>query len=129
MGVYDEDIATAEEMIREAGKPVQIVRTVPGAPPDPTKPWIPGEPVETLDDAYAVFLNFNQQDMETLSKMEGASEIQASDRKVLLAAAALTGKPTINDKLRDTTGDWAIEWVQELSPNGENILYTMRVRQ
>lgn len=128
MGVYDSQVATAERLIREKGKPVQIVRQTTTIP-DPDKPWEPGVPVETLDDAYGVFLNFNQQDMETYSKMSGASEILASDRKVLLAAAALNGAPTTNDKLRDEDGDWSIEYAQVLAPNGEQILYTLRVRQ
>lgn len=128
MGTYDRQIATAERLIREKGKAVQVVRQTTTIP-DPNKPWEPGTPGESLDDAYGVFLNFNAKDMETMSKMAGASEVQASDRKVLLAAAALTGAPTTNDKLRDATGDWSIEWVRVLSPNGENILYTLRVRQ
>ena len=127
MGTYDRQIATAERLIREKGKAVQVVRQTTVT--DPTKPWEPGVPTEVLDDAYGVFLNFNQSDLETMSKMSGASEVQASDRKVLLAAAALSGAPTTNDKLREADGDWSIEWVQVLSPNGENILYTLRVRR
>lgn len=128
MGNYDRQVATAERLIREKGKPVQVVRQSTTLP-DPNRPWEPGEPVETLTDAYGVFLNFNAQDMETMSKMAGASEIQSSDRKVLLAAAAAGAPLTTNDKLRDADGDWSIEWVQVLAPNGENILYTVRARR
>lgn len=128
MGVYDSQVALAERLIREKGKAVSIVRQTTTVP-DPSKPWEPGTSSESLDPAYGVFLNFNQVDMETMSKMAGASEIQASDRKVLLAAAALSGAPTTNDKLRDESGDWSIEWVQELAPNGESILYTLRARK
>lgn len=128
MGTYDRQVATAERLIREKGKPVQVVRQSTTLP-DPDRPWEPGEPVETLTDAYGVFLNFNAQDMETMSKMAGASEIQSSDRKVLLAAAAAGAPLTTNDKLRDADGDWSIEWVEVLAPNGENILYTVRARR
>lgn len=128
MGTYDRQVATAERLIREKGKPVQVVRQSTTLP-DPDRPWEPGEPVETFTDAYGVFLNFNAQDMETMSKMAGASEIQSSDRKVLLAAAAAGAPLTTNDKLRDADGDWSIEWVQVLAPNGENILYTVRARR
>lgn len=127
MGTYDSQVALAERLIREKGKPVQIVRQTTVT--DPDKPWEPGEPIEELDDAYGVFLNFTANDMATFGKMAGASEITASDRKVLLAAAVLSGAPTPNDKLRDESGDWSIETAQVLSPNGENILYTLRVRQ
>ena len=128
MGTYDRQVATAERLIREKGKPVQVVRQSTTLP-DPDRPWEPGEPVETLTDAYGVFLNFNAEDMETMSKMAGASEIQSSDRKVLLAAAAAGAPLTTNDKLRDADGDWSIEWAQVLAPNGENILYTVRARR
>lgn len=127
MGTYDSQVALAERLIREKGKPVQIVRQTTVTNPD--KPWEPDVPTETLDEAYGVFLNFSANDMATLGKMVGASEITASDRKVLLAAASLTGAPSPNDKLRDESGDWSIEYAQVLSPNGENILYTLRVRQ
>lgn len=128
MGVYDRQIATAERLIREKGKAVQVVRQTTTIP-DPDKPWEPGVPGETTTDAYGVFLNFNQNDLETMSKMPGASEVQASDRKVLLAAASAGAPLTTNDKLRDADGDWSIEWVQVLAPNGENILYTVRARR
>lgn len=127
MGVYDSQIALAERLIREKGKPVTIIRQTTVT--DPAKPWEPGVPTEEQDEAYGVFLNFNQNDMETYGKMPGASEIQASDRKVLLAAAAVNVPPTPNAKLRDETGDWSIEWVRALAPNGDNILFTLRVRK
>lgn len=127
MGTYDSQVALAERLIREKGKPVQIVRQTTVT--DPDKPWEPGVPTEELDDAYGVFLNFSANDMATFGKMAGASEITSSDRKVLLAAASLSGAPTPNDKLRDESGDWSIETAQVLAPNGENILYTLRVRQ
>lgn len=127
MGVYDSQIALAERLIHEKGKPVQIVRqtttTVPG------KPWEQGVPGTTLDDGYGVFLNFNSREFATITAMQGASEIQVGDRKVLLAAANHIVPPTIADKLRDESGDWSIEWVQVLAPNGEQILYTLRARQ
>lgn len=128
MGTYDRQIATAERLIREKGKAVKVVRQTTTIP-DPDKPWEPGTPGETLTDAYGVFLNFNAQDMETMSKMPGASEVQASDRKVLLAAASAGAPLTTNDKLRDADGDWSIEWVRVLAPNGENIIYTVRARR
>lgn len=128
MGTYDRQVATAERLIREKGKAVKVVRQSTTLP-DSNKPWEPGVPTETLTDAYGVFLNFNAQDMETMSKMAGASEVQSSDRKVLLAAAAAGAPLTTNDKLRDADGDWSIEWVQVLAPNGENILYTVRARR
>lgn len=127
MGVYDEDVAGAVVDIQEAGKPIQIVRQTTTTTPG--KPWEPGVPSEVLEDSFAVFLNFNEKDAETFSKMEGASELSAADRKVLIAAGSLTSPPTTGDVLRDEAGDWSIEWVQALSPNGQDILYTLRARK
>lgn len=128
MGVYDRQIALAERLIREKGKPVQIISKA-ATIPDADEPWKQGPSDDTSKSAYGVFLNFNQNDMETIGKMPGASEIQVGDRKVLLAASAAGNPPTVDDQLRDETGDWSIEWVQVLAPNGENILYTLRVRK
>jgi hypothetical protein len=123
MGTYDRQVALAERLIREKGKAVNIVRLVPAIG---SNPWDDGPPTEVLDPAFGVFLNFNQKDLETQSLMPSISEIQASDRKVLIAAASTTSPPTLTDMLRDESGDWSIKYVQELSPNGENILYTLR---
>lgn len=127
MGVYDSQIAMAARLIRERGKPVSIIKLSTATTPD--KPWEPTTPATTTIDGHAVFLNFNQKDLETQSKMAGASEIKASDRKVILSASELSDPPTTNDQLEDESGRWSIEWVQVLSPNGENIIYTLRVRQ
>lgn len=126
MGVYDEDIASALEMIAEAGKPVVLVRLSTASPP--TEPWDnAGDPVETLEPTRAVFLDFNLQDARARKAMKGAPEIDASHRKVLIPAAELSGLPTTHDVLRDEEGDWAILYAQNLSPNGQDILYTLQV--
>lgn len=126
MGVYDRQVALAERLIREKGKALNIVRIVPVPGPNP---WDDDVPTEVLDPCYGVFLNFNQKDLETQSATPGISEVSASDRKVLIAAAATTAAPTRADVLRDADGDWSIEYVQALSPNGEQILYTVRARR
>lgn len=125
MGVYDEDIASALEMIAEAGKPVVLVRPAESAPP--AQPWDNGTPAEVLEPAVAVFLNFSSKDVATRVGMAGAPEIDASHRKVLMPASPLTSPPTTHDVVRDETGDWAIVYVNTLSPNGQDILHTLQV--
>lgn len=128
MGVYDRQVAMAERLIRTKGKPITVVRQTTTTTVG--KPWEVTAPTEVRDDGHAVFLNFSQKDLETQSATPGISEVTASDRKVLLAAAAFIAPPTRNDQLEDANGvRWSIEWVQELAPNGENILYMLRARR
>lgn len=125
MGVYDEDIASALEMIAEAGKPVALVRLTESAPP--AQPWDNGTPAEVLETVSAVFLNFSSKDIATRVGMKGVPEIDASHRKVLMPAATLLAPPTTQDVVRDEDGDWAIVYVNTLSPNGQDILHTLQV--
>lgn len=125
MGAYDEDITTALELIAEAGKPVALVRFSEAAPAAQT--WDNGALVETLEPVHAVFLNFSSKDMATRVGMKGLPEIDASHRKVLMPAATLTRAPTTHDVVRDSEGDWAIVYVNTLSPNGQDILHTLQV--
>lgn len=126
MGVYDSQIALAERLISEKGKEVQLVRRTVVVP-DPSKPWETGTSTEVITNVHAVFLNFNQKDLETQHRMYG--EIEVGDRKVLIAAAATGGPISIKDVLRDGATEYTIEYVQVISPNGEDILYTARARK
>lgn len=125
MGAYDEDIASALEMIAEAGKPVVLVRRAESAPP--ANPWDNGATSEVLKPTFAVFLNFSSKDLATRVGMKGAPEIDASHRKVLMPAAGLLSRPTTKDVVRDEEGDWSIAYVDTLSPNGQDILHTLQV--
>lgn len=125
MGAYDEDIASALEMIAEAGKPVVLVRLTESAPP--ANPWDNGARSEVLKPVSAVFLNFSSKDVATRVGMKGAPEIDASHRKVLMPASGLLSAPTTKDLLRDSEGDWSIVYVSTLSPNGQDILHTLQV--
>ena len=127
MGVYDSQIALAERLIRERGQAVQLVRQTSQTSID--KPWDAVAPLVVLDPVHAVLLPLSLKDVETAHKMAGAPEIQVGDQKALVAAASTTSPPRVNDKLRIAGIDFSITYCQTLAPNGEQILYTMRVRQ
>lgn len=127
MGVYDPQVATALRLIREKGKVVSLVRKT-NTTPDNTQPWNTGAPTEVVESVSAVFLTLNNKDMEVQHYVQG-TEIHASDRKVLIAGGATATPPKLGDVLRDGTVEWAIQSVVELAPNGEQILYTLRVRR
>lgn len=130
MGVYDSFIALAERLIREKGKPITVIfqDTIQNI-----RPWQTDGVAQLEVGSRGVFLNFNQEDRETWNAQPGAPEVDQSDRKVLIAPASHSelrlNSPKRKDIIRDETGDWAIEYVQVIAPNGENILYTLRVRR
>lgn len=127
MGTYDLQIGVAASLIRQQGKQVLLVRHV-NASPDPNQPWNTDTTSTVTESVYAVFLNLNIKDAETQSYMKG-TEILAGDRKVLIAGNATNAPPSLKDELLDGSVRWSIESVQELAPNGEQILYTLRVRR
>lgn len=125
MGKYDQEVADALESIDEAGKPLVIVRQTVAE--DPDKPWASADYDEVEEPCVGVFLNFNLKDLETIRRLPNAPELSASDRKVLIPAGSVASPPLVGDRLRDESGDWAILWVQALSPSGQDILYTLGV--
>lgn len=128
MGVYDSQVALALRLIQEKGKAItlQQVNTIV---PDDAKPWETS--AETPDPIVmrAVFLNFNHQDVETHHRM-GDTEIDAGDVKALVAAdPAIAYVPSVGDNITDEETTYSIEWVQVLAPNGQKILFTLRLRK
>ena len=124
MGTYDRQVATALRLIREKGKAVQLKRVT--ANPQAAMPWRADAPTEALEAVHVVVLPFTQKDAETQGYRLD-SEVHKKVRKVLLAGASLSAPPALQDQLVDGAETWDIAYVQELAPNGEQILYTMRV--
>lgn len=124
MGVYDSDIASALESIREAGETSVLRSNAPGVE-NPDKPWLSVPAVPTNTDVAAVWLNYN---------LQGAGQTQdslvkASDKKVLVAASGAPEITTSDQLVRADGSVWKIENVKLLDPNGERILYELQARQ
>lgn len=125
MGQFDDEIRTAVELIAENGEnaTLTVMTTTDG-----DDPWDPGVPGEQHETARMVFLNF---------KGSASGEtywngllVQQGDKKVLLAAGATNLAPNLNALITRADGTkWKVVNLSRLDPNGQQILYTMQVRQ
>lgn len=123
MGVFDDDIATAKELIDESGEQAFVRRVTPGVP-DPDTPWIAVPPTTVDVPVSAVFLNYNLQ--SSGEPYVGGSLIKAGDKKVLIAAADI-GDITASDLIVRASGEvWKVANPKLLDPNGQKILWTVQ---
>ncbi len=125
MGQFDDEILMAVELIAENGEnaTLTVMTTTDG-----NDPWDPGAPSEQDATARMVFLNFKGKDSgETYWN---GMLVHAGDKKVLLAAGATALAPNINALITRADGTkWKVVNMTRLDPNGQQILYTMQVRQ
>ena len=127
MGVYDEDIQDAKELIAESGEVSTIRRTTPGVP-NPAKPWEPVVPVVTNVQVTAVWLNYAFK--SSGEAYTNGSLVKTGDKKVLVAALDLPSGLTVSDQIVREGGElYKIENIKLLDPNGQRILYELQVRQ
>lgn len=129
MGQFDDEIRTAVELIAENGEnaTLTVMTTTDG-----DNPWDPGVPGQQSQTARMVFLNFRSP-----GNSAGSGEtywngllVQQGDKKVLLAAGATTLAPDLNALITRADGTkWKVVNLTRLDPNGQQILYTMQVRQ
>lgn len=127
MGVYDEDIQTAFELIQESGEKAKLVRFA-SVVPDPDKPWDTNPPAREEQDIVAVFLNFNMQGSG--QTYWNGTEVHSGDKKVLVAAQGNTWPPNLQGQIvRENGSVWKIENIKTLDPNGQLILHTIQARQ
>jgi hypothetical protein len=122
MGVFDEEVALAKELIEENGQAIIIRRTGQAAAPDVDQPWKLGAPTDTDAPTLGVFLDYNRKEID-------GEVIKQGDQKVLVPAQGLTIVPAVDDVLLRGAEIWSIINVNELNPNGQRILYTLQVRQ
>lgn len=125
MGQFDDEILMAVELIAENGE--NAVLTVMTTA-DGDDPWDPGVPSEQDATARMVFLNFKGKDNG--EAYWNGMLVHAGDKKVLLAAGATALAPNINALITRADGTkWKVVNMTRLDPNGQQILYTMQVRQ
>lgn len=120
MAYYDDDITTADELIREFGEIAQFVR-MSTVTPNPDEPWNTGQPVEQSQDIPCVFLNFNTQ-----QQYFQGSEIPRGAKKILMSCVGLDGEVPLQSQIRRANGEiWKVNNFKLLDPNGQRILYTL----
>lgn len=125
MGQFDGEIQTALELIAENGEDAQlkVLTTTDGA-----EEWDTGTPTEQVRTAKMVFLNFKGS--SSGETYWNGQLVHQGDKKVLLAAAATDVPPNLNALVTRADGTvWKVVNLQRLDPNGQQILYTMQVRQ
>jgi len=125
MGQFDGEIQTAVELIQENGELATLtVMTTTDGP----NPWDAGVPTEQTDESPMVFLNFKGS--SSGETYWNGMLVQQGDKKVLLAAAATALAPNLNALITRADGTkWKEVNLTRLDPNGQQILYTMQVRQ
>ena len=129
-GVYDDDIATAQELIAEFGqecfwqKPAPVTDdSVPGYPVVGDLP-----PLIPVKIAFFSGRDINRGTFEFLSMMPG---MEVPDNgEIGLLAGGLTFEPENTDTLRRGAADadeTSIESIDRLAPNGTPVLYYVKV--
>lgn len=122
-------LASIGDVSQPNGYPATIRRVVPGTP-DPSTPWIPGEPTITYTPVVAMQSDKELRDINgTLIGMtkrtvtiSGAAGIAPTDDDTILLGEALT----FVDEADDAIHAWEeIQAVRALSPAGIAVLYDL----
>lgn len=123
MGVYDEEIEMATEMIEEFGQLVTWSQLTNGTPDDSDKPWKPGDN-DTVD--YLVSIAFFPVDKQTqyfIQYMTG-TEIPTGTLIGYMAQVPLT--PAIKDVVTRGGVQLTVDKFDVIDPNGEGtVLYIL----
>jgi hypothetical protein len=130
VGRYDEDIRTADELLREAGEAC-VLRVFDAVVPDPAKPWEPGAPTQRTQPVVCAFLDFGTSSGSPGGQVYFQNELVVrGDKKVLISALALDFAPSLGCQLERKSGElWTVVALKDLNPNGQHVLYTLQVRQ
>lgn len=122
MARFDSAIALAQKLIKKNGQTVTLRGFTAGAAPDPAKPWKPGANTPVDQPAVAVFLNYEQ-------KYVDGDTVRVGDQLVFMPASGLTSSPEVEGLVLRGSEQWKIITIKPLSPNGQQIMYELQVRQ
>jgi len=129
MARFDSAIALANKLILKNGIAATLRTFTDAAPPDPTKPHRPGAVTTTDQSVVVVFLPLGPD-----NRVDGTSDYvedthtHKEQNRVFMGTSGVTTAPTLKDKIIVGTKQWAIEAIRVLSPNGQDILYEILVR-
>lgn len=122
MAEYDRVIATATRLIKKKGQLVKWQIINDPVPPDSNKPWNQAAATPEEKDVYICFLPIDRQTFETLGYMKG-NEIPKGSVMGLMANVDF--EPNLKDVVLRNNKQLRIETINILSPNGQQILYTI----
>ena len=129
MARYDDEIAVAMELIAESGEQATMTVFTPSAG---GTEWDPGTPTEQEVTAPMVFLNFRSPSnaVVTGDRYFNGTLVEQSDKKVLFAGGHASVAPALNATIKRADGSlWKVVNFTSLDPNGQQVLYTLQVRQ
>ena len=127
MAVYTDEINSAFEDIKEAGRLVTITQTTPAAY-DPVTGSATTGTTATIS-LYGVTLPYNQKSIDSFEIRYRDTTVLANKeiRFLMLAAKDATFIPRQTDVVAMDGANYSIVGVSRLSVNGEDILYKMAV--
>lgn len=120
---YDDMAATADELLREYGKPLVLRRVTPGAY-DPSS----GTAAETTLDFPGTGTLFNFALQSAGQAFAGATLIEIGDKQCYLSPAGVP-LPTAGDLLVDGADVWQVKNVKAINPAGAPVLYELQLRK
>lgn len=121
---YDEIAASALEAIAEAGQEVVVHKKLP---PDPSAPFVPGQPVKPPVADYpgtGALFGYKQRDID-------GTKIMAGDQKLILAPQIETVPDTTCTVTAMHLGKlttFSVKGVNAVGPAGRAVLYTLQLR-
>lgn len=123
MARFDRQIATAQRLIKKNGQQCIYRQVRDGAPADPTKPWVVGPNVDIDHPGiWICFIPETRQDRQFLTYMLGR-EVPTG------MTLALMGQVPFEPKAKDVIIRDGVEYrtktINNLAPNGQQILYTL----
>lgn len=120
---YDEMAATADELLREFGKPLVLRRVTAGAY-DPAS----GGAVQTTVDFSGTGTLFDFDIQAAGQAFAGATLIQIGDKQCFLSPAGVP-LPVTGDLVVDGSDVWQVKNVKAVSPAGTPVLYELHLRK
>lgn len=120
---YDEMAATADELLREYGKPLVLRRVTPGTY-DPSS----GSAWQTTVDYAGVGTLFDFALQSAGQAFAGATLIEIGDKQCYLSPAGVP-LPTAGDLLVEGVDVWQVKNVKAVNPAGTPVLYELLLRK
>lgn len=122
MAQFDRSIATAKRLIAKYGQAVTW-RQITDVLPDPNEPWNPGEPEIVNNTVVIAFLPVGKEQLETLRLRPGTEVPKVSEMGYMFGGVEF--EPNMKDVVVRNGVELSIVYIDELHPNGQEILYTV----
>lgn len=123
---YSRQIKMAQKLIAKKGQKVIWRQVNDGEPADPSKPWIPGPPVNTDNEVSIVFLPSDRKGLEFLRYLKG-TEVPIGTLSGLLPNVSFS--PKVKDLVIRGDQELVIRTIDPIAPAEQTLLYVMEFEQ